>query len=101
MESSLPVALPPTLSAFEAEARARGYDLVLERVWEPDTVIDTHTHDFAVWAIVRSGALALTVDGHTRHLRAGDSFTLEPRVPHAEAYGPQGAVFWAARRHVS
>jgi mannose-6-phosphate isomerase-like protein (cupin superfamily) len=92
--------LPTTLSAFEAESRLRGYDQVLERIWQPDLVLETHTHDFAVWAIVQQGEVGLTVDGHTRLLRAGDSFTLEPKVPHGERYGPQGAVFWVARRHV-
>lgn len=91
--------LPDTLPAFEAEARALGFDEVLERVWQPDTVVDTHTHDFAIWAIVRSGNVALTVEGQTRHLSAGDTFTLDARKPHAERYGPQGSVFWVARRH--
>jgi quercetin dioxygenase-like cupin family protein len=62
-------------------------------------VIDTHTHEVEVWAIVRSGNVALTVDGHTRELAAGDTFTLEARKPHAERYGSQGSVFRVARRH--
>ncbi len=88
-----------TLPAFEIEARSRGFDEVLERVWNPDTVMDTHTHDFDVWAIVRSGKVALTMDGQTRHLSAGDSFSLDARKPHSEQYGPQGSAFWVARRH--
>jgi len=41
----------------------------------------------------------LTHDGRTLHLRAGDRFELARAVPHAERYGPEGATYWAARRH--
>jgi hypothetical protein len=84
---------------FEAESRARGYDEVLQREWAADELLDTHTHPFAVSALMIAGDLWLTCDGQTRHLRAGDRFELRRDVPHAERYGPQGARFWAARRH--
>lgn len=85
-------------AAFQSQHLAQGFDEVLERQWMPDTVIDTHTHPFAVKALVVAGDLWLTVDGETRHLRAGDPFELAREVPHAERYGPEGATFWAARR---
>ena len=68
-------------------------------VWKPDQVLDTHTHPFAVEAWVVEGEMWLTCDGQTRHLLPGDAFSLAREVPHAERYGPQSAVFWAARRH--
>lgn len=86
-------------AAFEAEARRRGFDAVLERRWPPGTLLATHTHDFAVWAQVSRGEMWLTVDGRTRHLLAGDLFTLDAGVPHAERYGVEGASYWVARRH--
>ncbi len=86
-------------SAFEAAARARGFDEVLERVWPPLAVLDTHTHPFAVEARVVRGEMWLTVGDSTRHLVPGDSFELAHAEPHAERYGADGAVFWAARRH--
>jgi len=89
----------PSYDAYAAAARAEGFDEVLERRWSPGTVLDTHMHDFAVRALVVQGELWLTIDGHTRHLRPGDHFTLDANVPHAERYGHEGATYWVARRH--
>jgi quercetin dioxygenase-like cupin family protein len=89
---------PETFAEFEAQARADGFDEVIERQWAPGTVLDTHAHDFAVRALVTQGEFWLTCDGQTRHLRAGDRFTLEREVPHAERYGADGATYWVARR---
>lgn len=89
----------PSLQAFEAEARQRGFDEVLEREWAPGTVLDMHTHPFGVWAQVSRGEMWLTVGGQTQHLVTGAQFTLGPDVPHAERYGVDGAAYWVARRH--
>jgi mannose-6-phosphate isomerase-like protein (cupin superfamily) len=89
----------PRFEAFAADARERGFDEVLERRWAPGTVLDTHTHDFGVDAIVTQGEMWLTCDGTTQHLHPGERFTLEPRVPHDERYGPEGATYWVARRN--
>jgi hypothetical protein len=43
----------------------------------------------------------LTVGEDTRHLLAGDTFTLDREVPHAERYGTEGATFWVARRNAA
>ncbi len=88
-----------TFEEFNATARAAGFDEVLERRWGPNTVADTHTHAFGVEAVVTEGEMWLTCGGSTRHLTAGDTFAMEPEVPHAERYGPDGAVYWAARRN--
>jgi len=87
-----------TFDEFRATALARGFDDVLERHWEPLTVLDTHVHPFSLQALVVSGELWLSVGGITRHLRAGDPFELDFEVPHAERYGPEGATYWVARR---
>lgn len=89
----------PTHAEFEADARAAGFDEVLERRWEPGTVLDMHTHPFAVKAIVTQGEMGLTCDGTTRHLRPGDAFELARDVPHAERDGPEGATYRVARKH--
>jgi hypothetical protein len=88
-----------TFAAFEADARALGFDEALIREWAPGLVIDTHTHAFAVQAQVVRGELWLTVGAQIRHLQAGESFSLARDVPHAERYGDEGATFWVARRH--
>ncbi|MBX3587293.1 MAG: AraC family transcriptional regulator [Ramlibacter sp.] len=87
-----------TFADFEAAARANGYDTVLERQWDPLTVVDTHTHPFDASALVTQGEMWLTVGEATRHLLPGDRFELAALVPHAERYGAQGASYWVARR---
>jgi quercetin dioxygenase-like cupin family protein len=87
--------------AFESAARAQGFDEVLVREWAPGQKLDTHTHPFEVQALVVRGELALTCAGHTRRIVAGQGFELPFEVPHSEHYGPEGATFWVARRHVA
>lgn len=91
----------PSFNDFEQQARAEGFDEVLVRDWAPDTVVDTHKHPFAVKALLVQGELWLRCGDTTRHLRAGDAFELPHSAEHAERYGPEGARFWAARRHAA
>lgn len=88
----------PTFEAFKQQASARGFDEVLERKWPPHTVLETHTHPFAVEAIVTQGEMWLTVAGKTQHLLPGQHFSLARDVPHDERYGGQGATYWVARK---
>jgi len=90
-----------TFAAFEAEALAQGFDEVTPRAWASGQVVDTHAHPFSVRARVVQGEMWLTVGTQTRHLRAGDTFELAHSEPHAERYGPDGATYWAARRHAA
>lgn len=92
---------PFTFSEFEASTRAQGFDEVLERVWAPLTQVDSHTHPFAVKALVTRGEFWLGVGEDSRHLRPGDTFELEPGIAHTERYGSEGATFWVARRHAA
>ena len=62
-------------------------------------MIATHTHSFAARALVVQGEMWLTVGERTQHLKPGERFELEPDVPHAERYGPEGATYWVARRN--
>lgn len=87
-----------TFAVFETNARARGFDEILERRWEANTVLDSHTHPFALWARVVQGEMWLSVGQDVKHLCPGDEFTLERDVPHAERYGAEGATYWVARR---
>jgi hypothetical protein len=89
----------PDFESFAQQARAEGFDEVLERQWAPLTELDTHTHPFAVKALVTQGQLWLTVQGQTQALQCGDAFELARDVPHEERYGPEGATYWVARRN--
>lgn len=88
-----------TFETFAAAAKTRGFDEVLERKWQPSQVIDTHTHPFAVKALVVQGEMWLVVGNDEQHLLPGDVFTLERDAPHIERYGTEGATYWAARRN--
>ena len=90
---------PTTFEAFDAEARAQGFDEVVERKWAPSVNLDSHTHPFSVRALVVQGEMWLKVGSEERHLRPGDEFKLDREVPHTERYGAEGATYWAARRH--
>lgn len=88
-----------TFNEFEASARARGFDEIIERRWAPDTVLETHAHPFAVEALVIEGEMWLISAEGERHLRPGDRFSVPHSVPHGERYGNAGATVWVARRH--
>ncbi len=89
----------PDFDTFSRQALAEGFDEVIERSWAPDTVLETHTHPFAVKAVVTQGQMWLTAHGQTLALQRGDGFELDREVPHDERYGPQGATYWVARRN--
>jgi len=89
----------PTLEMFRRDAQAEGFDEIVERAWAPSAVLATHTHPFAVKALVTQGEMWLIVGDRERHLVPGDEFVLEREEPHGERYGPQGATYWAARRY--
>jgi quercetin dioxygenase-like cupin family protein len=88
----------PTFEDYRATALAQGFTEVVERVWQPDTVVATHTHPFGAHALVVQGEMWLSVGGATRHLLPGDRFELAAGVPHDERYGASGATYWVARR---
>ncbi len=83
---------------FEAAARAKAFDEVLERQWAPGTVLDTHVHPFDASALVVQGEMWLRVGADTQHLLEGDTFELPRGTLHAERYGSAGATYWVARR---
>jgi len=89
----------PDFETFSRQARTEGFDEVIERSWAPNTVLETHTHPFAVKAVLVQGQMWLTVDGQTQVLQRGDRFALAREVPHDERYGPEGATYWVARRN--
>jgi len=91
----------PTFLEFEAEALSEGFDEVLERIWEPLRVLDTHSHPFTLKAVVVEGEMWLTVADATQHLQPGDRFELLHGAPHAERYGSDGATYWVARRNAA
>ena len=87
-----------SIDKFKELQLTQGFDEVVERVWGPNEVDATHAHAFAVKALVVRGEMWLTCEGRKQHLRPGDTFELGHSDPHAERYGGDGAVYWAARK---
>lgn len=83
---------------FKQRVLQAGASEVLVRDWNPNEIVDEHTHPFAASALVVRGEMWLTARGNTRHLRPGDTFELESDEVHAERYGPEGATYWVGRR---
>jgi quercetin dioxygenase-like cupin family protein len=86
------------LEEFKKASAEKGYDNLIIREWEANSVSELHTHEFAVHAVIAQGEMWMTKDGKTEHLQVGDTFTMEPETPHAEKYGKDGTIYWAARR---
>ena len=91
----------PTFAEFQSASLAEGYDEVIERRWAPGQEVDTHTHPFTAHAVIVEGEMWLACGDRTQHLLPGDGFDLDAGVPHAERYGPAGAVYWVARRNAA
>jgi quercetin dioxygenase-like cupin family protein len=88
----------PSFVEFRQKALAAGFDEVIEREWAPNTVLETHTHPFGVYALLTQGEMWLTMNGHTQHVVPGSVFELALNVPHDERYGAEGAAYWVARK---
>lgn len=90
----------PDFESFRRDALARGFDQVAERQWPAGELVPEHTHPFAVEALVVAGEMWLGIDGAApQRLGPGARFALAAGQPHDERYGPDGATYWAARRH--
>ena len=88
-----------TFELFQARKLGEGFDEVLIRHWEPDFSNEPHQHPFDTDALVAQGEFWLTIHGQTMHVMKGQCFQVPRGVTHREQYGPQGAVFWAARKN--
>ncbi len=88
----------PDLDAFDARARADGFQELLDRDWGADEEVPEHTHPFDARALVTRGEMWLAIGGQPRHLRVGDGFDIIAGTPHTERYGAHGATYRVARR---
>ncbi len=84
---------------FKIRKLSEGYDQVLLREWDANFANEPHVHPFDTDAIVAQGEFWLTLNDQTTHYQTGDAFKVARGVTHFEKYGPEGAVFWAARKN--
>lgn len=95
------LATAESFADFEAQARAQGFDEVMEKIWAPRQEVPQHQHPFDVNVRVMAGEVWLTCGSEVKHLVAGTGFQLARGEMHTERYGPEGATFWVARRHAA
>lgn len=85
-------------SEFRAKLKAGGYADARLVEWEPNTVNDTHTHDFDASVLVLDGEITVVTADDTCTCRAGDTFALDAGILHSEIIGEDGVRFLSGRR---
>jgi quercetin dioxygenase-like cupin family protein len=88
-------------TTWEAALAADGFAGPLDRRMEAGAVVPEHTHPFDARLLILEGEFILTCRGETRRYGAGESFELAANIPHAEAFGPQGAVYLVGRKQAT
>lgn len=91
--------LDNAFESFKALKLSEGFDEVLQREWDAGFSNEPHQHDFDTEALVARGEFVLLINGEQIQYRTGDTFSVARGVVHSERYGPEGATFWAARKH--
>jgi quercetin dioxygenase-like cupin family protein len=59
---------------------------------DPGSEVPSHSHDNEQLGLLIEGSLSFTVGAETRELGPGDTWCINPELPHAVVAGPQGAV---------
>ena len=59
---------------------------------EPNVPVAEHSHPNEQLGFIVKGTFIFTIGGETRELKAGDTYSIPPRVPHSAVTGPEGAV---------
>jgi quercetin dioxygenase-like cupin family protein len=94
-----------TVNVFQAVAKlkpTRIWDGVLARVVngdrvtigfvdiEPDAQVPEHRHENEQVGFVLRGSVTMVVDGQSRELRVGETYTIASQVPHSAKAGADG-----------
>ncbi len=85
-------------AAFREKMRQEGYGEANLIEWEANHAVDTHTHDFGASVLVLDGEISVTLEDRVVTCRAGDTFSLDADIPHAEQVGSEGVRFLACRK---
>ena len=59
---------------------------------EPNVPVAEHSHPNEQLGFIVKGTFIFTIGGETRELKAGDTYSIPPGVPHSAVTGPEGAV---------
>lgn len=58
---------------------------------EPDVLVPVHRHDNEQVGFVLRGSVTMVIDGRSRELRVGETYTIASQVPHSAKAGSTGA----------
>src|SRR5262249_20946143 len=58
----------------------------------PNAVVPEHQHDNEQLGLVIQGTVTFTIDGETRELGPGGTWSIPSNAPHTVSAGPDGAV---------
>ena len=84
---------------FLKSLKDSGYPEPVEVQQPPNGFLDTHTHPFAVQALVIDGYIEITILEKTKKYEVGDVFQLSFEQLHTERYGPQGVRYLVSRKN--
>jgi quercetin dioxygenase-like cupin family protein len=85
-------------AAFREQIKQGGYGEVSVSEYEAGYTRDTHAHDFGASVLVVDGEISVTLEDRVVTCRAGDTFSLEANISHAESVGTEGVRLLAARK---
>ncbi len=84
---------------FARQLTDEGFDEVLTKTLPAKQRVDTHTHPFAVKALVTAGQVTLGVGGELKIYRTGEVFSMAKGCEHSELYGDDGVSYVIGRKH--
>jgi quercetin dioxygenase-like cupin family protein len=64
----------------------------------PNSGLDTHKHDFEVYALITEGSIQIDTNGTISTYKEGDMFYLQYQQLHKEKYGTIGVKYLASRK---
>ena len=83
---------------FKLQLQEQGYGEAQSVDFEPNSVLDDHTHDFSAFVLVQSGEITLvTADGPVTY-RPGETCMLAADTLHSEHIGATGATLLIGRK---
>ena len=58
---------------------------------DPDVLVPEHRHDHEQIGFVLRGSVTMVIEGQSRELRVGETYTIASQVPHSAKAGADGA----------
>ncbi len=76
----------------------QGYSEAQSVEFEPNSVLDEHTHDFSAFVLVHSGEITLVTEDGSVTYQPGETCKLAAGTLHSEHIGANGATLLIGRK---